>query len=113
MLRQIEWSSETDAFVGHATLARPPEFFERERGIAFTDSVDGLYHYRGALLLKDDEIKVALKQYRNVNPLWTLVYLSESYREVDEITKLVAEIVAKLGLDERDIVWQRKDSPEA
>ena len=113
MMRQINWSSSTEPFIGHAILAKPISFFEEKRGITFTDANDGLDYYRGALFLKDGLTPVALKQYRGANQEWTTIYLSPDCQDLNYITGMIASVVADLELDSTDIVWQRKDNPEA
>lgn len=113
MLQQVEWSDEAEPFVGHATILRPPAYFESKCQLEFVEAVDGLDRYKGALLLKDNSIKVALKRYRLAPPGTTNICLSQEYQDIGVITALVAEIVADLGLQQHDLMWQRKDSPDA
>lgn len=110
MMRQIEWSKRTEAFVIQAAIRKPPSFFEREQGIAFTETEDGLDLYRAALFLKDETIPVMLKQYRGNNRNETGLYLAPDCEDLDEITRLITNVITDLGLTSADVVWQRKDS---
>lgn len=88
----------------------PWGFFERERRVVFVEAEDGLDLYRGALFLKDEVIPVVLKQYRDNNPNEPAIYLSPDHEDLDDITRLIADIVADLELTSTDIAWQRMDS---
>jgi hypothetical protein len=88
LMRQIAWNLDTEAFVGHARLGRTPSFFQSERGISFIESVDGLDCFKAALLIRPDLIRVVLKQYRGNPQDSTIVYLSQDFHDVDEITAL-------------------------
>lgn len=113
LMQQIPWNLDTEAFIGHARLGRTPNFFQSERGISFIESVDGLDYYKAALLIRPDLIRVVLKQYRGSPQDSTIVYLSQDFHDVDEITRLVGEVVADLSLEADAILWQRRDNPEA
>lgn len=115
MIEQIDWSLLTEHFIPQAVLGKAPTFFERERGIVFVSGVDGFDYYKAALLSIDSarEIPIVLKQYRGAEPESTTIYLSPSFNDVDRITDLIANIISDLNLSSADILWQRKDDPEA
>lgn len=115
MIEQIDWSLLTEHFIPQAVLGRPPTFFEGERGIVFLSGVDSFDYYKAALLSIDSarEIPIVLKQYRGARSETTTIYLNPSFNDVDRITELITNIVSDLGLSSADILWQRKDDPEA
>ncbi len=113
MIRQHSWNPLTEHFVPQAAIRHPPSFFESQKGITFTEDVDGLYYYKAAYLLKDDLIPFLLKQYRNDSRGETTIYLNPDIQDVNEISRITADIVSDLGLREDDVVWQRKDTPNA
>jgi hypothetical protein len=94
MIRQINWSPATEHFIPQAVVGKPPSFFEQERAIKFTGSVDGLDYYKGALFLKDDLTPVVLKQYRGADKNSTTIYLSPDCQDLDYVTRTVAEVVS-------------------
>ena len=113
MIEQVDWSLLTEHFVPYAVLGKPPSYFERERGIHFTEAQDDLDYYKAALIAGERPIPIVLKQYRGNNSEHTTIYLSTDISDMDEITRVIAEVVSGLGLTDADVLWQRKDSLES
>ena len=113
MVRQVDWDPATEHFVPHAVLGRPPAWFETEKGITFTEGLDGLDYYKAALFLMDDGTRFILRQYPRNDQRNTTIALEPFVHGLDWITKVVDEIVLAFDLTAADIVWQRKDNPEA
>lgn len=115
MIEQVDWSLLTEHFVPQAVLSKSVDFFEKEKGISFVSACDNLGDYKAALLFMDSAkgVAIVLKQYRGGTPNSTVIYLDPSLDDVGKITKLVADIVESLGFESADILWQRRDNPEA
>jgi hypothetical protein len=113
MVRQIDWNPATEHFVPHAVVSRSPSWFEAEKGILFTEGLDGLDYYRAALCSMDDGTPFMLRQYYRNDPTNTTITFEPFIHGLDWITKAVEEIVFAFGLTASDVVWQRKDNPEA
>ena len=113
MIEQIDWERLNTDMVGQAVIGSPPSFFEEQRGIRFTEGSDGLDYFKGALFLLNGETQFALKQYRGNEKSTTTIYLDFRERDLEAITRMVAQISTDLGLTSSDIIWQRKDNPDA
>jgi hypothetical protein len=113
MIQQMDLRTFESDLLPQAVLGRAPEYFEKRLGIKFLEDYDDLDYYKGVLLSLDDSTIFALKQYRGNDPKTTIVYLKSDQRDIDQITKIVGIIVNELGLQSDDIIWQRRDNPEA
>jgi hypothetical protein len=112
MIKQFDWDSLSVDLIPQAVLKYPPAYFEKRLGFTFKDIVDGLGDFRG-VLLSLDELTFALKRYRGHKEGTTTLYLSRDFTDVESITQAIGIIVKGLGLNVNDIVWQRKDTPDA
>jgi hypothetical protein len=113
MIEQADWSLLTEHFVPQAVLGKPPSYFEREKGITFTQAWDGLDYYKAALLVGSTPTPIVLKQYRGNDPNHTTIYLNPDITDLTKITAIIADVVSGLALSDSDVLWQRKDNPEA
>lgn len=113
MIRQLDWEPATEHFIPQAVLSKTPSFFEAERRITFTSSYDNLDYFKAALLTIGGGLRFLLKQYSGARPGTTTIYLSPENQDIEYITSTVHEIVTNLGLTKRDVLWERKDNPEA
>ena len=113
MIHQRDWKTFHDDLLPQAVLGKTPEYFEKSLGIRFLEDYDDLDYYKGVLLSLDDSTTFALKQYRGNDPKTTTIYLMSDQRDVDQITTIIGKIVDELALQRDDIIWQRKDNPEA
>ena len=113
MFRQLDWEPATEHFIPQAVLNKTPSFFEAERRITFTSSYDNLDYFKAALLAVGSGTRFLLKQYRGARPSTTTIYLSPENQGIEYITRTVHEIVSSLDLTDSDVLWERKDNPEA
>lgn len=109
---QRPWDRRMEPFVGRAILNRPPSFFENECGIIFTEGLDELDFYKGALLEHDSMTRVVLKQYRGSNPNWTSIYLDPDLQDYSEISNIILSVLDELGLQLGDVVWKLEEKQQ-
>jgi hypothetical protein len=113
MIEQVDWSLLTEHFLPQAVLGKPPSYFERERGIIFTQALDGLDYYKAALLAGSTPTPIVLKQYRGNNPDHTTIFLSPEITDLSKIAVIITEVISGLGLNDSDVIWRRNNNPEA
>jgi hypothetical protein len=113
MIRQMapEEFRDTD-FVPQAVIGRPPSYFVSHLRINLIRSADDLDEYEGAVLTLNDRTPFVLRHYRGHRDDTTTIYLPVTYRDGDEITRIVKRLLRELKIDRRDLVWQRADNPE-
>ena len=98
-------------FVPQAILAETVGDVAKRVGWKVESGTDDFDEYSGAAA-RIDGLPFALMHYRGHPEDTSTIYLPFDIRDIDEITAIVARIVAELKLPASAITWQRKDDPE-
>lgn len=112
MLRPIEIKELGNIeLIPQAIIKKPISYFDGRFGIHVVSDHDDLDAYQGAALSLNGELPFALKHYSGFPPDTTTIYLSGEFRDVQQITGIIAKILSELGLPSSAIFWQRADNP--
>jgi len=100
-------------FVPQAILRVGISYFSVERGFDVQRSADDLDEYEGVAFFDEALGKpVALRHYAGHPQDTVTIYLPYEVEDVGVITKTVHRLIDTFGLNDGDIVWERKDNPE-
>lgn len=113
MIEQLEWNEHVVHMLPQAVINKPPSYFEAKFGTRFVDDLDGLDYYTAAILMLNGKQIFQLKRHRGNEPGTTNIYLPPELHDVESITSVISDIVMAFGLENEDIIWQRKDDPDA
>jgi hypothetical protein len=98
--------------IPQAIIRKPISYFDGRFGIRLVDDHDDQDKYQGAALSLNGELRFALKHYAGYPADTTTVYLSREFRDVKEITGIVAKILREFELPSSVLCWQRADDPD-
>lgn len=101
-------------FIPQAVIKRPIELLARRLDTSVVYATDDLDDFAGFSATYDNQssLPLAFKHYRGYPKDTTTIYLPPHIVDVEVITRLIAEILKDLRLEQSDLDWQRKDDPD-
>lgn len=98
-------------FVPQAIISKPITFFADHAGANVVSGHDELDEYDG-LAFALSGVPFLAMHHRGHPPDTTTIYLQREVSAIEDITALVASIIARFDVPQSALKWQRKDNPD-
>ena len=102
----------THHFVPQAIVGESVFSLAKRVGFELEKGEDDLDNYCGAAAILNERVPFAVIHYQGHPEDTSTIYLPLKITNVEEITKLIFEIVGELKLEQKSLLWQRKDDPD-
>lgn len=73
---------------------------------------DDLDLFEGASFKLDKKIEIAVRHYRGHPEDTTTIYIDSSQDDVEQITRLIREILGEFGVPPSALRWERQNNPD-
>ncbi len=95
-----------------AILDQPVSVIAKVANLKFETLEDELDEFKGAGFIVDNQFIAAFKHYNGHPAGQTTIYLPDSMSEVQQISKIIREILKEIQLTTRSLKWERQMNPE-